>query len=359
MRGRPRARGVGARDARARRGDLRRLRAHPRGARGRRRPRRAACTRCRRASTSTSSCSQDARRGARRRCSTRRARDPPNPGNANERLPDEGNAERLAAFLAGDGPTVVYFGKLIEQQGRAAAARGDARRSTRALVIVGFGDYRGAELEAHAPPERHALHRPARAPPPRAPAAARRRRPSCRRSSPRRSGWSPPRPPRPAARRSSRATPASPRSPPGSRRSTRSACGTSRRSTSGDVADLRAKLEALLALSRDGPRRARARPRGAPSSSAGRGRSVAERLLAAGLTGAATLPRWARSRSVSWQELLATSRAAFEGGTDFTLAVEEEFALLDPETLELDRPLRGPLRGGARDRPRAEHSSAS
>ena len=38
---------------------------------------------------------------------------------------------------------------------------------------------------------------------------------------------------------------------------------------------------------------------------------------------------------VSWQELLATSRDAFEGGTDFTLAVEEEFALLDPQTLEL------------------------
>ncbi len=38
---------------------------------------------------------------------------------------------------------------------------------------------------------------------------------------------------------------------------------------------------------------------------------------------------------VSWQELLATSRDAFEGGTDFTLAVEEEFALLDLEKLEL------------------------
>ena len=38
---------------------------------------------------------------------------------------------------------------------------------------------------------------------------------------------------------------------------------------------------------------------------------------------------------VSWQELLATSRAAFEGGADFTLAVEEEFALLDLEKLEL------------------------
>jgi carboxylate-amine ligase len=38
---------------------------------------------------------------------------------------------------------------------------------------------------------------------------------------------------------------------------------------------------------------------------------------------------------VSWQELLATSREDFERGTDFTLAVEEEFALLNPQTLEL------------------------
>jgi glycosyltransferase involved in cell wall biosynthesis len=71
--------------------------------------------------------------------------DPPNPGNANERLPDEGNADRLAAFLAGDRPTVVYFGKLIENKGVQVlfeALRGvDAR-----AVIVGFGDYRD-ELE--------------------------------------------------------------------------------------------------------------------------------------------------------------------------------------------------------------------
>jgi glutamate---cysteine ligase / carboxylate-amine ligase len=38
---------------------------------------------------------------------------------------------------------------------------------------------------------------------------------------------------------------------------------------------------------------------------------------------------------VSWQELLATSHASFEEGTDLTLAVEEEFALLDPDSLEL------------------------
>jgi glycosyltransferase involved in cell wall biosynthesis len=76
-------------------------------------------------------------------------RDPPNAGNAEERLPDEGNAERLAAFLAGDTRTVVYFGKLIENKGvqlLLEALRGlDAR-----AVIVGFGDYR-SELEALAP----------------------------------------------------------------------------------------------------------------------------------------------------------------------------------------------------------------
>ena len=72
-------------------------------------------------------------------------RDPPNPGNANERLPDDRNAERLASFLAGERPTVVYFGKLIENKGVQVlfdALRGiDAR-----AVIVGFGDYR-TELE--------------------------------------------------------------------------------------------------------------------------------------------------------------------------------------------------------------------
>src|ERR671929_2246414 len=35
------------------------------------------------------------------------------------------------------------------------------------------------------------------------------------------------------------------------------------------------------------------------------------------------------------EEQLATAREAFETGTDFTVAVEEEFALLDPHTLTL------------------------
>ncbi len=37
----------------------------------------------------------------------------------------------------------------------------------------------------------------------------------------------------------------------------------------------------------------------------------------------------------NWQDVLAGAREAFEEGTDFTVAVEEEFALLDPDTLEL------------------------
>ncbi len=76
--------------------------------------------------------------------------DRPNPGNRQERLPDEGNARRLAEFLAGDTPTILYFGKLLYNKGvhvLLEALHGiDAR-----TVVVGFGDYR-RELERIAPP---------------------------------------------------------------------------------------------------------------------------------------------------------------------------------------------------------------
>ena len=75
-------------------------------------------------------------------------RDPPNDGN--ERLPDDGNAERLAAFLAGDEPTVVYFGKLLYNKGVHVLLEALRELDARA-VIVGFGDYR-EELERIAPP---------------------------------------------------------------------------------------------------------------------------------------------------------------------------------------------------------------
>jgi len=77
-------------------------------------------------------------------------RDPPNPGNADARLPDEGNAERLAEFLAGEEPTVVYFGKLLYNKGVHVLFEALRHLDARA-VIVGFGDYR-AELERMAPP---------------------------------------------------------------------------------------------------------------------------------------------------------------------------------------------------------------
>jgi glycosyltransferase involved in cell wall biosynthesis len=77
-------------------------------------------------------------------------RDPPNPGNAEERLPDEGNAERLAAWFESDEPTVLYFGKLLYNKGVHVLFEALRETGSRAL-IVGFGDY-GAELERIAPP---------------------------------------------------------------------------------------------------------------------------------------------------------------------------------------------------------------
>jgi glycosyltransferase involved in cell wall biosynthesis len=78
-------------------------------------------------------------------------RDPPNPGNRNERLPDERNAERLETFLAEDAPTVLYFGKLLRNKGVHLLLDALRRVEARA-VVVGFGDYR-AELEAMAGPD--------------------------------------------------------------------------------------------------------------------------------------------------------------------------------------------------------------
>jgi glycosyltransferase involved in cell wall biosynthesis len=75
--------------------------------------------------------------------------DPPNPANRNERLPDDGNEQRLAEFFADREPTIVYFGKLIYNKGVHLLLEALAGLDAKA-VIVGFGDYR-AELEALAP----------------------------------------------------------------------------------------------------------------------------------------------------------------------------------------------------------------
>ena len=90
-------------------------------------------------------------RGAALQAVVREARlDAPNPGNGDERQPDEGNAARLEAFLTADGPTVVFFGKLIEQKGVDVLLDAFAGLDAR-LVVVGFG------------PERERLERRARA----------------------------------------------------------------------------------------------------------------------------------------------------------------------------------------------------
>jgi glycosyltransferase involved in cell wall biosynthesis len=79
-------------------------------------------------------------------------RDPPNRRNRNERLPDEGNAERLARFFADRGPVVLYVGKLLYNKGPHLVLEAMHGAEARALV-VGFGDsdYR-RELERRAPP---------------------------------------------------------------------------------------------------------------------------------------------------------------------------------------------------------------
>src|SRR5262249_47140861 len=78
--------------------------------------------------------------------------DPPNPGDADERLADEGNATRLADFLADERPTVVYFGKLLRNKGVHVLLEALEGIDAKA-VVVGFGDYR-AELERRSDPAR-------------------------------------------------------------------------------------------------------------------------------------------------------------------------------------------------------------
>jgi glycosyltransferase involved in cell wall biosynthesis len=77
--------------------------------------------------------------------------DAPNPPSArDERAPDQGNAERLADFLAVEAPTVLYVGKLSREKGVHLLLEALGRLDARA-VIVGFGPER-ANLERQAGP---------------------------------------------------------------------------------------------------------------------------------------------------------------------------------------------------------------
>ena len=110
---------------------------------------RSASSRCRPASTSTSGSPRRVTSPA-RDSSTRLAATGRTPGTRRSGSPTTGTRERLEAFLTGDEPTVVYFGKLIEQKGVHVLI--DAMRGVDArLVVVGFG------------PERTALERQAAA----------------------------------------------------------------------------------------------------------------------------------------------------------------------------------------------------
>jgi glycosyltransferase involved in cell wall biosynthesis len=77
--------------------------------------------------------------------------DPPNPpGDHDERAPDEGNADRFAAFFAEPAPTVLYVGKISEEKGVPLLLEALRPMDVR-TVIVGFGPAREA-LEKEAGP---------------------------------------------------------------------------------------------------------------------------------------------------------------------------------------------------------------
>src|SRR5437868_6547466 len=154
--------------------------------------------------------------------------------------------------------------------------------------------------------------------------------PSSRRSSRRRSAWSPPRPPPRDRRRWWRATPDCRRSPRGSKRSTPQR-----------VAIWRASRPAMRPSSRESSTPcSRYRRRIAASSATRRGAQPSS----AGVGRASPKGCWRRfkydsqvgdAQRLAPDEQIAFARDAFENADDLTVAVEEEFALLEPDTLEL------------------------
>ena len=293
MRGNERLSRLGGGVARRRARGVRRLGAHPQRARGRRRSRRP------RARGAARRRRRRVRARAARRCARRADRGvAPRPGRR-RRAPSRCQATRSASrvFFADETPTVLYFGKLIENKGVQVLFEALHGLDARA-VVVGFGDYR--EDARGARTARHALHRCARAPASRPPSAARRRRRSSRRSSPRRSAWSRRRRPPRACRRSSPITPGSPRSRRGSpqeypadRRAARLVPDRGRRRAA------RAPARAARAAAR-GAARARARRARARWSAHWGWSRVAERLLEP-----FAIERWQRDRESSSASIAA------------------------------------------------------
>ena len=131
MRGRPELEAWGPGRARGAEGRLRRLGPHPRGGRGGRAVTSTACTRCRRASTSTSSAPQPRDEALAGLLDEARA-DPPNPGNANERLPGRGERRAARGVPRRRRADRRLLREADREQGRPPAARGARRASTRA-----------------------------------------------------------------------------------------------------------------------------------------------------------------------------------------------------------------------------------
>ena len=317
-----------------------------------------AWTRCRRASTSRSSGPQPRESAlaallAEARGATRRI-----PATARSGCPTRATPQRLARFFAGERPTVVYFGKLIENKGVQVLLEALDGLDARA-VIVGFGDYRG-ELE-------RAARRRARSSPGRSSTAT---SCTCCRScdvavvpsifpeafgmvaAEAAAGG------RAAGRRAR--TRASPRWPPGS--SEEYPAG---RSATSLVPDrrrrrpARARSRELLALPA-AERRALGPPPAAPSSERWSWAGVAARLAATPFVDQIALrARWARSSGSATEEHARAVARGVRAVPDFTVAVEEEFALLDPETLGLVNRFEERPGGGAGHRRSSRTSSAS
>ena len=254
------------------RSGVRRLRAHPgraRGSRRSRRPRaRGAAGRRRRRVPARARVTRrsprllaEAQRGS---CRTR--------GTRTSASRTTGNAARFAEFFDGRPADRRLLRQADPQQGRPRSARGAAKRRRPG------GDRRLRRLPRGARAHRAAAARSSRARSSTATSSSCCRwptSPSCRRSSPRLSGWSPSRPQLPGRRRSSLVTRASPRSRRGSRPSIRPSSRHLVELRDGRRADLAAKLAELLALSPEARAGLGEAARRAVLSSAGAGRASA------------------------------------------------------------------------------------
>ena len=352
-----RADGVGERGARARRGRLRRLRAHPARGRGRRRPGRSrprgAPGRRRRRVPAAPARRRRSPRCSRRRAATRRTRATARSVSRTRATPNGSRRSSPATSRPSSTSASSSTTRASTSSSRRCARVERARSSSGSATIA---------ASSRRSPRRGRSSRARSSTGTSSTCSRSRTRASCPRSSRRRSAWSPPRPRPPAPRRSSRATPASPRSRRASRRSTRPSTAHWRASR---PAAWRSWPRSWARCSHSATRRSRAaaarlrrrgRRRGAGRRAArtrrGQHASAADRrcLASSGRVQSASVPfpRDGRRAASQCRRADSSAREAFDAGTDFTVAVEEEFALLDPDTLGARQPLRGaPGRGAA------------